>query len=77
CDCGKYKVPQFLTWSPDGEWVMLTFWSDGKPGQELWILARDGSIAGTLATAGYNANPSWYIEGKGVLPKSTLTPVAR
>ena len=77
CDCGEYKTPQFLTWSPDGQWVMLTFWKDGKPQQELWILARDGSFAGTLAAAGHNANASWFIEGKGVLPKSALTPVAR
>ena len=33
--------------------------------------------AGTLVTAGHNASPSWFISGKGVLPRSTLTPVAR
>jgi len=35
------------------------------------------ALAGTLAAAGPNANASWFIEGKGVLPKSALTPVAR
>ena len=77
CDCAEYRTPQFFTWSPDGQWVMLTYWNNNKPEQELWILARDGSFAGTLTAAGHNASPSWYIEGKGVLPKSTLTPVAR
>lgn len=78
CDCAEYRTPQFFTWSPDGQWVMLTYWNNNKPEQELWILARDGSFAGTLVTTGrHNASPSWYIEGKGVLPKSTLTPIAR
>ncbi|MEP7216260.1 MAG: hypothetical protein ABI782_08405 [Anaerolineaceae bacterium] len=77
CDCAEYRAPQFYTWSPDGQWVMLVYMTNNSPGQELWILARDGSSAGTLATVGYNANASWFIEGKGILPKSTLTPVAR
>ena len=77
CDCGEYKTPQFLTWSPDGQWVMVTYWKNDNPQQQLWIIARDGSFAGTLAAAGPNANASWFIEGKGVLPKSALTPVAR
>lgn len=77
CDCSNYRSPQFLTWSPDGQWVMVTYWKNDNPQQQLWIIARDGSFAGTLAAAGHNANASWFIEGKGVLPKSALTPVAR
>jgi len=77
CDCANYRSPQFLTWSPDGQWVMVTYWKNDNAQQQLWIIARDGSFAGTLAAAGPNANASWFIEGKGVLPKSALTPVAR
>ena len=77
CDCSNYRSPQFLTWSPDGQWVMVTYWKNDNAQQQLWIIARDGSFAGTLAAAGPNANASWFIEGKGVLPKSALTPVAR
>lgn len=77
CDCPNYHTPQFLTWSPDGAWLMLTYWGSGGPQQELWILARDGSFAGTLAVASREGNASWFIAGKGVLPRSALTPVAR
>ena len=77
CDCSKYRVPQFYSWAPDGQWVIMVYAPRNGPEQELWILSRDGSVAGTLASVGYNANASWYIEGKGILPKSQLTPVAR
>ena len=77
CDCSQYHGPQFYSWSPDGQWAMLVYTPNNGPGQEIWIVSRDGLSAGTLLTAGYNANPSWFIEGKGILPKSTLTPVAR
>lgn len=77
CDCADYHTPQFLMWSPDGEWVMFSYWNDREPRQELWIIARDGSFAGTLVTGSANASASWFIQGKGLLPKTTLTPVAR
>lgn len=75
CDCAEYHIPQFYTWSPDGNWVMLSYWKENDPGQELWILARDGSFAGTLVEGSHNVSASWYIEGKGVLPKSSLTAI--
>jgi len=78
CDCPQHQVPEFATWSPDGAWVMLTYWNNRSGDREIWIVARDGSVKGTLATAsGAGGNPSWFISGKGVLPKSTLTPVAK
>lgn len=77
CDCSQNRTPQFYSWSPDGQWAMLVYTPNNGPGQELWIVSRDGSSAGTLLTAGYNANASWFIEGKGILPKSTLVPLAR
>ena len=78
CDCPQHQAPSFGTWSPDGQWVMLTYWNNRSGDREIWILARDGSFAGTLATlSGAGGQPSWFIGGKGVLPKSTLTSVAR
>jgi hypothetical protein len=75
CDCAEHRVPQFLMWSPDGQWTMLGY-GLGET-QELWIIARDGSFAGTLAEARYGGSPSWFIPGTGLTPKPMITPVAR
>jgi hypothetical protein len=58
--------PEFLTWSPDGEWVLVAY----RAKDELWVIRRDGSLAGTL-TGNASADPSvvsWWIDGKGALP---------
>jgi hypothetical protein len=56
--------PSFVTWSPDGEWILLQYYRE----EELWIVRRDGSLAGTLA--GDARGPaSWWIDGVGFLPK--------
>ncbi len=56
--------PAFGTWSPDGEWVLLRYYREN----EIWIVRRDGSIAGTLT--GSAVGPvSWWIDGAGALPK--------
>ncbi|MCC7363483.1 MAG: hypothetical protein IT303_03855 [Dehalococcoidia bacterium] len=72
-DIPEYHWPQFLTWSPDGEWILLAYYGPrSEYGQgELWIIRRDGSVRGTIATdyRGYsNLSASWYIEGRGYLP---------
>lgn len=59
--------PSFLTWSPDGDWLLLQY------RDQLWIVRRDGSVAGTLAKTGGNPyESSWRIEGAGFLPKLML-----
>lgn len=61
-------TPEFVTWSPDGEWVLLRY---GKE-EELWVVRRDGSFAGTVVDdAGY-WGASWWIAGIGALPEVTL-----
>ncbi len=61
--------PTLVTWSPDGEWLLL-----GYRG-ELWIVRRDGTEARTLANARMYWQPtaSWWIDGYGFLPKYTLS----
>ena len=66
-DVPEYRGPQFLTWSPDGEWMLLSYY--GEDEQELWVLARDGETAGTLAGGLRQPVVSWYIEGLGAWPK--------
>jgi hypothetical protein len=69
---GPPPQPRFVTWSPDGEWLLLSY----EPKDELWIVRRDGTLSGTLAD---NANPSgwgpggygdasWWIDGAGAQP---------
>jgi hypothetical protein len=66
-DVPEYRGPQFLTWSPDGEWMLLSYYGDSE--QELWVLSRDGETAGTLARGLRQPVVSWYIEGLGAWPK--------
>lgn len=66
-DVAEYRAPQFLTWSPDGEWMLLSYWNDDA--SELWVLSRDGKTRGTLATGLRQPVASWYIEGYGAWPK--------
>lgn len=59
--------PGLVTWSPDGEWILVHYSRD----EELWIVARDGSVAGTIADDVRFTNniASWRIEEVGVLPE--------
>jgi hypothetical protein len=69
-DVREYGGPNVLTWSPDGQWILLQYYpprsDDGR--SELWILSRDGVIKGTLATDAFGTAASWWIEGQGFLP---------
>lgn len=66
-----YKLPggrnggqyTFASWSPDGEWFILRYY----PKNELWIIRRDGAVAGTLAS-NVMGGASWLIPGKGISP---------
>ncbi len=75
-DVPEYRVPMLATWSPDGEWFLLTYWSQRRDAQELWVVSRDGTTKGTLAD-GQAMGPfsvSWWIDGIGYLPEvSELT----
>ena len=69
-DVREYGGPNILTWSPDGQWILLQYYpprnNDGR--SELWILSRDGLVRGTLATDARGAPASWWIDGIGFLP---------
>ncbi len=66
-DVAEYRTPQFLTWSPDGEWMLLSYWDDDS--SELWVLSRNGKTRGTLSSGLRQPVASWYIEGQGAWPK--------
>ena len=69
-DVREYGGPNVVTWSPDGQWILLQYYpprnNDGR--NELWILSRDGAISGTLATDARGSPASWWIDGLGFLP---------
>lgn len=68
-DVAEYGGPQFTTWSPDGEWMVLQYFPrHGDGGSELWILSRDGKTAGTIATNARGQGVSWRIDGVGITP---------
>lgn len=68
-DGPRSRRPQFVTWSPDGDWILLRY------EEELWIISRDGSIQGTLAsTRPWPNESSWWIDGHGYLPRIDLQP---
>lgn len=63
--------PEFMTWSPDGEYILMWYGAD----EELWIIASDGDFAGTLAGDVRWSRPiSWRIEGLGYLPSRRASP---
>ena len=66
-DVAEYRGPQFLTWSPDGEWMLLAYHDNDS--QEVWVLSRDGKTAGTIARGLRQPVVSWFIEGHGAAPK--------
>jgi hypothetical protein len=66
-DGPKHQRPWLVTWSPDGEWVLLRY------KDELWIVSRDGTIQGTLATTRpWPQEASWWIDGHGYRPAVTI-----
>ncbi|MCC7090298.1 MAG: hypothetical protein M9925_04585 [Chloroflexi bacterium] len=65
-DTRDYGGPSPVTWSPDGQWILLRYWARTHP--ELWIISRDGATQGTLTTDASGSAASWYIEGVGTYP---------
>lgn len=65
----RSRAPALVTWSPDGECLLL------RSDRELWVVRRDGSVAGVLGETSrrWPENGSWRIEGAGYLPPVTLT----
>jgi hypothetical protein len=68
-DGPEHQRPWFVTWSPDGEWILLRY------KDELWIVSRNGSVKGTLAsTRPWPNEGSWWIDGHGYRPAVTIQP---
>jgi hypothetical protein len=57
--------PEFRTWSPSGDHLLVYYGKD----EELWVIAADGSAAGTLASGVRWNQSSWRIDGVGLLPE--------
>lgn len=75
----RHGQPQLVTWSPDGAWMLLTYWAQRDERRELWILSKDGQTKGTLArmTSWAPLTASWWIDGAGYLPAVDGLPAGR
>ncbi len=62
-----------VTWSPDGNWFLLYYPSRNYSDGELWVVSRDGTARGTLAT-GVRPSASWWIDDAGYLPGGGSSP---
>jgi hypothetical protein len=67
-DLPEYNRPHMKGWSPDGQWVVLEYYPQRADGPELWIVSRDGSVRGTLATDVSFTRIAWRIDGVGTWP---------
>ncbi len=77
-DAQEYGGPQPLTWSPDGNWILLSYHPPrNQQESELWVVSRDGAFRGTLAKDAAFAGASWWIEGLGAMPKVDGVPAAK
>lgn len=61
---------QPITWSPDGEWLMLYYTPEHDFSRnELWIVGRDGRDAGLFYRGTAAPFVSWRIDGLGHSPQ--------
>lgn len=67
-------------WSPDGQWLVLSYTPPRDNANELWIVSRDGAVRGTLVKLegnnfyGPSGRTSWLIPGVGVTPSLAQFP---
>lgn len=67
-DVDGYRIRPVL-WSPDSEWLVLFYTPPRDYDEnEFWIIKRDGSFKGTLATGIQYQTISWRIDGVGITP---------
>lgn len=78
-DVPEYHVPSLITWAPDGDWLLLGYWSSRDETHEFWILSRDGKTRGTLARSrGWGSSAaSWWVDGHGYLPRVNGLPAPK
>ncbi len=60
---------QPLLWSPDSQWIVLFYSPPRGDESELWLIKRDGSVRGTIATDVGGQSISWRIDGVGITPE--------
>lgn len=70
-DAPEYRGPQPLAWSPDSNWMLLSYFPRNADNRtEIWVLSRDGQTRGTLVTNAGNPGraAAWWIDGAGGWP---------
>ena len=62
--------PQFISWSPDGEWIAYTDYPDmqNHSGSELYLTRPDGSeVIQLTSTSGIKGGISWSPDGQSII----------
>ncbi len=59
---------RLVTWSPDGDWVLLSTSTD----KELWMVGRDGASPRRIAASSKGV-ASWFMPAVGATPHADLT----
>lgn len=68
-DVPDYNQPSVMGWSPDSQWIVLSYYPRRADGPELWIVSRDGNTRGTIAKdLASGGNAAWRIDGLGTQP---------
>ena len=60
--------PQFAGWSPDSQWLAVTYFPPRGGSAELWLISRDGAVRGTLAKDFAGTAIAWRVPGVGAWP---------
>lgn len=66
----EFYQPRPITFSPGDAWLLLGYNGPRGDGQELWIVAADGSVARTVTKdADWSHQAvSWWVDGEGAAP---------
>lgn len=68
-DVPEYNQPSVMGWSPDLQWILLTYYPRRADGPEMWIVSRDGNTRGTIAKDfASGGNAAWRMDGLATQP---------
>lgn len=68
-DVPDYNQPQVMGWSPDSQWILLSFYPRRADGPEMWIVSRDGRTTGTISrNVAPGGNAAWRMNGLATQP---------
>lgn len=68
-DVPRHNWPQPMLWSPDSQWLVLSYYPPRGGDNEVWIMSRDGQVRGTLAESFRGVGIAWWMDDVGSWPE--------